>query len=113
MEYQVFKGINKTVEFKGLRAQYLVYFVVGIIILFMLFIILRMFNVNIAGSLITVVGLALMLIVVVFRMNTKYGQYGLMKKQARRRCPRFLISRRSFKHILKTEHEEKSIDINC
>ncbi|MDR1182342.1 MAG: DUF4133 domain-containing protein [Bacteroidales bacterium] len=99
MEYQVFKGINKTVEFKGLRAQYLVYFVVGIIILFMLFIILRLFNVNIVGSLITVIGLALMLIVSVFRMNSKYGQYGLMKKQARRRCPRFLISRKSFKHI--------------
>jgi divalent metal cation (Fe/Co/Zn/Cd) transporter len=100
MEYTVFKGINKTVEFKGLRAQYLVYFVVGIIILFMLFVILRMFNVNIIGSLITVVGLALALIVAVFRMNAKYGQYGLMKKQAQRRCPRFLISRKSFKHIL-------------
>jgi uncharacterized membrane protein len=100
MEYQVFKGINKTVEFKGLRAQYLIYFVVGIIILFMLFIILRMFDANIAGSLITVVGLAFILIVVVFRMNAKYGQYGLMKEQARRRCPRFLISRKSFKSIL-------------
>jgi predicted membrane chloride channel (bestrophin family) len=100
MEYQVFKGINKTVEFKGLRAQYLVYFVVGIIILFMLFIILRLFNVNIAGSLITVVGLAFALTVAVFRMNTKYGRYGLMKKQARGRCPRFLISRKSFRSIL-------------
>jgi membrane-bound ClpP family serine protease len=73
---------------------------VGIIALFMLFIILRMFNVNIVGSLITVIGLALMLIVSAFRMNTKYGQYGLMKKQARRRCPRFLISRKSFKNML-------------
>ncbi|MDR2408613.1 MAG: DUF4133 domain-containing protein [Bacteroidales bacterium] len=100
MEYTVFKGINKTVEFKGLRAQYLVYFVVGVIILFMLFVILRMFSVNIVGSIITVVGLALILIVSVFRMNAKYGQYGLMKKQAQRRCPRFLISRKSFHTIL-------------
>jgi membrane-bound ClpP family serine protease len=100
MEYTVFKGINKTVEFKGLRAQYLVYFVVGVIILFMLFVILRIFNVHIAGSIITVVGLALILIVTVFRMNAKYGQYGLMKKQAQRRCPHFLISRKSFKTVL-------------
>jgi uncharacterized membrane protein len=100
MEYTVFKGINKTVEFKGLRAQYLVYFVVGIIILFMLFVVLRMFNTNIVGTIITVVILALVLMVVVFRMNAKYGQYGLMKKQAQKRCPRFLISRKSFKYIL-------------
>jgi predicted membrane chloride channel (bestrophin family) len=100
MGYAVYKGINKTVEFKGLRAQYLVYFVVGIIILFMLFIVLRMFNVNIVGSLITVIGLAFTLIIAVFRMNAKYGRYGLMKKQARRRCPRLLISRKSFKYIL-------------
>jgi uncharacterized membrane protein len=107
MEYAVFKGINKTVEFKGLRAQYLVYFVVGIIILFMLFILLRMFNVNIVGSLVTVLGLAFILIVTVFRMNAKYGQYGLMKKQARGRCPRFLISRKSFKYILCPDMNKK------
>jgi hypothetical protein len=66
----------------------------------MLFIILRALNANIVGSLIVVLGLAFGLIITVFRMNTKYGQYGLMKKQARRRSPRFLISRKSFKTIL-------------
>ncbi|MDR1898281.1 MAG: DUF4133 domain-containing protein [Prevotellaceae bacterium] len=100
MEYIIHKGINKTVEFKGLRAQYLIYFVVGIIILFMLFIILRVININIVGSLVTIGGLACALVAVVFRMNAKYGQYGLMKQQARRRCPRFLISRKKFATIL-------------
>ncbi|MDR0606509.1 MAG: DUF4133 domain-containing protein [Bacteroidales bacterium] len=109
MEYTVLKGINKTVEFKGLRAQYLIYFAVGIITLFMLFIVLRMFNANIFGSLITVLSLALILIAVVFHMNAKYGRYGLMKQQARRRCPRFLISRKSFKFILLSTRKLQSI----
>jgi hypothetical protein len=100
MGYTIYKGINKTVEFKGLRAQYLIYFVLGIIILFMLFIVLRMININIVGSLVAIVGLAGIFVVVIFRMNAKYGQYGLMKQQARRRCPRFLISRKKFATIL-------------
>lgn len=31
-----------------------------------------------------------------FRMNAKYGEWGLMKLQALRRHPRYIISRRKF-----------------
>ncbi len=87
-------------EFKGLRAQYLIYFIVGVVSLFMLFIILRMLDVNVMVSLAILVGLAIVLLRIIFYLNKQYGPYGLAKMHAFMRCPHFLISRKSFKTIL-------------
>ena len=41
-EYPINKGIGRSVEFKGLKAQYLFIFVGGLLALFVLFVILYM-----------------------------------------------------------------------
>jgi hypothetical protein len=99
-DYIIHKGVGKTVELFGLRSQYLIGFCVGIMCIFILFVILRMVNIPIIASvLITIVGLV-GLLRYVFLFNQKYGQYGLMKKNALKRYPRFIISRKSFYTML-------------
>ena len=39
-EYQINKGIGRSVEYKGLKAQYLFIFVGGLLALFMVFVIM-------------------------------------------------------------------------
>lgn len=46
MEYTINKGIGRTVEYKGLKAQYLFIFAGGLIADFVLFIILYMCGVH-------------------------------------------------------------------
>lgn len=40
MKFSINKGIDRSVEFKGLKAQYLVIFVAGLLVIFILFIIM-------------------------------------------------------------------------
>ena len=46
MEYNINKGIGKSVEFKGLKAQYLFIFAVGLLAVFVLYIILYMMGID-------------------------------------------------------------------
>ena len=45
-EYPINKGIGRSVEFKGLKAQYLFIFVGGLLVVFVLFVILYMVGVS-------------------------------------------------------------------
>lgn len=45
-EYPVNKGIGRSVEFKGLKAQYLFIFAGGLLVVFVLFVILYMAGVS-------------------------------------------------------------------
>ncbi|HYF66722.1 MAG TPA: DUF4133 domain-containing protein [Ohtaekwangia sp.] len=85
--YTINKGINKPIEFKGLKAQYIGYLGVGLLILLILFAILYIIGVNmfICLGLVVIVGTALFM--TVFRLSAKYGQYGLLKANARRAIP--------------------------
>lgn len=46
MEFELNKGIGKSAEFKGLKAQYLFLFAAGLLTVFVLFIIMYMAGVN-------------------------------------------------------------------
>ncbi len=46
MEYNINKGIGKSVEFKGLKAQYLFIFAGGLLSVFVLFVILYMIGID-------------------------------------------------------------------
>ena len=85
--YTINKGINKPIEFKGLKAQYIGYLAVGLLVLLILFAILYISGVNmfICLGLILVLGTALFM--TVFRLSAKYGEYGLLKVTARRSIP--------------------------
>jgi hypothetical protein len=92
--FTINKGINKPVEFMGLKSQYLFIFtggLLGIVILFMV-----MYMTGVAQS--VCIGFALitapLLTWQTFSLNKKYGTHGLMKLQAVKRYPRRLINRR-------------------
>lgn len=94
MEYGINKGIGKGAEFKGLKSQYLFLFVGGLLGLFVLFVIMYTIGINQWVCIGFGVSAALTLVWTVFYLNGKYGEYGLMKLQAARNHPRFIISRK-------------------
>lgn len=99
--YSINKGIGRTVEFKGLKAQYLFIFSGGLLGILILVMILYMAG---AGSYICLflgAGGASLLVWQTFALNKKYGQHGLMKLAAKKRHPRYLISRRAAGGMLK------------
>lgn len=100
MEYGINKGIGHSVEFKGLKAQYLFLFAGGLLAVFVLFIILYMAGVAQWVCIGIGAGMSSTLIFYTFRLNAKYGEHGLMKLAASRRHPRYIINRRSLYRLL-------------
>ena len=88
--YKINKGINKPIEFKGLKAQYIGYLGGGLVILLIVFAVLYISGVNTFICLGLVVVLATGLFMFVYRLSHKYGQYGLLKEAARRSIPMHL-----------------------
>lgn len=88
--YKINKGINKPIEFKGLKAQYIAYLAVGLIALLILFAVLYISGVNMFVCLGLIGVLGTTLFMTVYRMSDTYGQYGLIKKMAKRSLPVFL-----------------------
>lgn len=88
--YQINKGINKPIEFKGLKAQYIWYLGGGLLLLLILFAVLYISGVNTFACL----GLILLLgtgwFVYVYRLSHTYGEHGMMKKIARKAVPKVI-----------------------
>ncbi|WP_426582627.1 DUF4133 domain-containing protein [Mucilaginibacter sp. R-33] len=103
--YQINKGINKSIEFRGLRAQYIWYFaglVMGLLVVF------AALYITGAGTLVclSVTGSAAAYgSIKIFGLSRKYGEHGLMKAAARKRIPKVLksYSRRCFQHLSEKE----------
>jgi hypothetical protein len=85
--YNINKGINKPIEFKGLKAQYIGYLGAGLVVLLVMFSILYIIGVNMFVCLGLILVLGTLLFVFVYNISNKYGQYGLMKKAAKRSIP--------------------------
>jgi hypothetical protein len=96
--YLINKGINKSVEFKGLKAQYIWYLGGGLVGTLIFFAILYISGLNQYLCVLIALSLISTVVLVVFRMSKKYGEFGLMKKNARRNVPSALRarSRKSF-----------------
>lgn len=94
VNYNINKGIGRTVEFKGLKAQYLFIFAGGLLGILVLVMILYMAGVSSYFCLTLGVGGALLIIWQTFSLNKKYGEHGLMKIGAKRRHPRYILCRR-------------------
>jgi hypothetical protein len=104
--YKINKGINKPIEFKGLKAQYIAYLAAGLIGLLILFAVLYIAGVNMFVCLALTAILGTALFMTVYRMSDKYGEHGLIKKIARRSIPDFIkvSSRKSFITINSKPH---------
>lgn len=100
--YKINKGINKPIEFKGLKAQYIAYLAVGLVVLLILFAVCYIAGVNMFVCLgITALG-GTALFMTVYRMSDKYGEHGLVKRLAKRSVPDFTkVSTRGIFRLLK------------
>src|SRR5215210_341249 len=81
------KGINKSIEFKGLKAQYIWYLGGGIIALLILFAILYIIGINSFICIAIILTAGSVLTIKIYRLSNTYGEYGMMKKVARRNVP--------------------------
>lgn len=99
--YSINKGIGRTVEFKGLKAQYLFIFAGGLLGILILVMILYMAGLNSYSCLFLGAGGASLLVWLTFSLNKKYGEYGLMKIGAKKRHPRYIICRKAVYRSLK------------
>jgi|SRR6218665_671297 len=90
--YSINKGINKSIEFRGLKAQYIWYLGGGLIGLLILFAVLYITGINtfICLGIIAVAGTFLFMYI--YRLSNTYGEYGMMKKIARRSVPQTVKS---------------------
>lgn len=88
--YQINKGINKPIEFKGLRAQYIAYLAVGLVLLLISFAVLYICGLSLFIILPVIIGLGSGLFFTVFRLSHRFGEHGLMKYFAKRQLPRYL-----------------------
>jgi hypothetical protein len=89
--YKINKGINKPIEFKGLKAQYIAYLAIGLIALLILFAVFYITGVNVFVCVAITGVLGTLLFMIVYRMSDQYGQYGLLKKLAKRSIPEALL----------------------
>ncbi|HWV72863.1 MAG TPA: DUF4133 domain-containing protein [Pseudosphingobacterium sp.] len=88
--YKINKGINKSIEFKGLRAQYIWYLGAGILFLMAIFAILYIIGFN-QYLCIVIIGIAgTWMFIKIYAMSHKYGEYGLMKEMAKRAIPKVI-----------------------
>lgn len=106
-ELPINKGINKPIEFKGLKAQYIGYLAIGLIVLLVLFAILYVLGVPVLVCVGTAFGLGTALFVQVFRLSHRYGQHGLMKAAAHRQVPDAVVfkSRQVFLNLKPSTHD--------
>ncbi|QQL49969.1 DUF4133 domain-containing protein [Mucilaginibacter ginkgonis] len=101
MIYQLNKGVNKPIEFKGLKAQYIGFLAAGLVLLLLLF--AAAYIIGIPAYLIIpfIACAGFFLVHRVYYFSNKYGEYGLMKKAAKKFLPRYLKfnSRKLFTHL--------------
>jgi hypothetical protein len=86
--YQINKGINQSIEFKGLKAQYIWYMGGGIIVLMVLFSVLYIVGVP-SFVCVGIIGVSgALLVIKIYGMSHKYGEYGLMKALSKKQLPK-------------------------
>ena len=93
-----------------LKSQYLFIFCGGLLAVFVVFIVLFMAGVNQWLCIGFIVSASLLLVWQTFRLNARYGTHGLMKAAARKRHPRFIISRKALPRLFtyKRRKEERT-----
>ena len=91
--YSINKGINKSIEFRGLKAQYIWY--LGGVVLggMIIFAILHISGVSAYICIPLIGGLGAIGVARVYRMSRQYGEFGLMKRKAQAGVPKAIHAR--------------------
>ncbi|WP_144212960.1 DUF4133 domain-containing protein [Flavobacterium anhuiense] len=86
--YQINKGINQSIEFKGLKAQYIWYLGGGVVSLMIIFAILYIIGLP-SILCVGLVGTAgAFLVFKIYKMSNQYGEFGMMKVLAKKQIPK-------------------------
>lgn len=93
--YHINKGIGRSVEFQGLKAQYLFVFAGGLLGTLILVMVLYMVGLSPYACIGTGAVGASLIVWQTFHLNKKYGQHGLMKAASRKKHPRYIVSRKA------------------
>ncbi len=103
--YAINKGINKAIEFKGLKAQYIWYLGAGILALLILFAVLYIAGLNQYVCMAIILSAGSALVYKVYGMSNTFGQHGMMKKLAARSIPKVVRcnNRKVFMDLRKDE----------
>lgn len=91
--YDINRGVNKPIEFHGLKAQYIWYMAGGLAALLIVFATMYLVEVPVLVSLPAVLLTGGGLFVGIYRYNHRYGEHGLMKALAYRQVPSAIICR--------------------
>ncbi|KIA96203.1 hypothetical protein OC25_03740 [Pedobacter kyungheensis] len=99
--YHINKGVGRPIVFKGLKAQYIAYLALGLVLMLIGFAIGYVSGVPLVFLMVMVGVLGGGLFVVVFHMSAKFGEHGLLKFLAKRGLPKYLVfrSRRLFTRL--------------
>lgn len=100
-DYPINRGIGKSVEFKGLKAQYLFIFVGGLLAVFVVFVIMYMIGISQWMCIGFGIVAASILVWQTFALNAKFGEHGLMKMQAGSSHPKYIINRLKIPKLFK------------
>ena len=104
--YQINKGVNKPIVFKGLKAQYIAYLAVGLVVLLISFAVLYISGVSLFIVLPVILSLGTALFISTFKLSHRFGEHGLMKFLAKRGLPKSVKfrSRRLFTTLKQVNH---------
>jgi len=91
--YQINKGINQSIEFKGLKAQYIWYLGGGVVALLIVFAAMYIIGLPTYLCIGVILTAGTSLIMKIYGMSNKYGEHGLMKALARKQVPKLIKSR--------------------
>jgi len=90
---EINKGINRPLEFRGIRAQYILYLGAGLVGLLVVFAVMYLSGVHVYACLGAVCVAGFVLFSRVTKLSRKYGEHGLMKEAAFRKVPPAVICR--------------------
>lgn len=93
MEYTINKGVNRPLDFYGLKETYIFYFVGGLLCAILVYFLLQFLSNWVAIPAALVVAAASYF--VTYYLNNKYGANGLSKRLAQNACPKRIQLKRT------------------
>lgn len=93
--YQINKGVNRPIEFKGIKAQYILFLAAGMVFLLLVFAIAYLAGCNAYLLLIITLPAGAAWYAMLMRWSKKYGAHGLAKKISKQQLPRCVKSKGS------------------
>ena len=101
--YEINKGINRPIEFKGLKAQYIWYLGGGMVLVFLFYVILYTAKVNTFVTLALTAVLGASLFTTVYHLSSTYGEHGLTKALAKGKVPKIIKAKNRLVFVKKEQ----------